>query len=493
VTAIPLTAAAVAAAAGGEIVTGDPRQTFDGVSIDTRTLPRGALFVAIRGERFDGAEFAAAAIDAGAAGVLVPRGWSANQSGSPGSASLSGERNSAAVIDRSASLSGERRVAVIEVGDTTIALQALARAIRRESGAKVVAITGSAGKTTTKEVTSELLSGRYRVTRNRGNFNNHIGLPLSLIELRQQPEIAVVELGMNHAGEISTLVGIAEPEVRVWTNVGEAHLGFFASLDAIADAKAEILEAARPSDLLIANADDPRITSRSRAFAGRVITFGIDRDADIRASSIVDRGIEGVSARVATPQGSAEVTTPLVGRGNLANVLAGVAVALAFDVPMSDIAALVPTLRPAAHRGEVVRLANGVTVLDDSYNANPTATRRAIEVLARSRAARRFAVIGEMLELGAHADDLHAEVGRAAATAALDGLIAVGGPAARVLADAAVTAGMAASSVRYCATSDEAADAAAAMLSAGDLLLVKGSRGIKTDRVVDRLKSDWGG
>jgi UDP-N-acetylmuramoyl-tripeptide--D-alanyl-D-alanine ligase len=275
--------------------------------------------------------------------------------------------------------------------------------------------------------------------------------------------------------------------------VGEAHLGFFASLDAIADAKAEILEAARPSDLLIANADDPRITSRSRAFAGRVITFGIDRDADIRASAIVDRGIEGVSARVATPQGSTEVTTPLVGRGNLANVLAGVAVALEFDVPLSDIAAQVPTLRPAAHRGEVVRLANGVTVLDDSYNANPTATRRAIEVLAGSRAARRFAVIGEMLELGAHADDLHAEVGRAAANAALDGLIAVGGPAARVLAAAAVTAGMAAASVRYCATSDEAADAAAAMLSAGDLLLVKGSRGIKTDRVVDRLKSDWGG
>ena len=473
-TAIPLTAASVAAATGGEIVAGDPRQAFDGVSIDTRTVRRGELFVAIRGERFDGAEFAAAAIDAGADGVLVPRGWSANV----GSASLSGER---------------RNVALVEVADTTVALQSLGRAIRRESGAKVVAITGSAGKTTTKEVTSELLSTRYRVTRNRGNFNNHIGLPLSLIDLRQRPEIAVVELGMNHAGEISTLVRIAEPEVRVWTNVGEAHLGFFASLDAIADAKAEILEATRPGDLLIANADDPRIMTRARGFAGRVITFGVDRDADVRASAIVDRGIEGISARVATPQGAADITTPLVGRGNLANVLAAVAVALEFDVPLPDIAARVPTLRPAAHRGEVVRLPNGVTVIDDSYNANPTATRRAIDVLAGSRAARRFAVIGEMLELGAHADDLHAEVGRAAANAALDGVIAVGGPAARVLADAAVSAGMAAASVRYYATSDEAAAAAAAMLSAGDLLLVKGSRGIKTDRVVERLKSEWGG
>jgi UDP-N-acetylmuramoyl-tripeptide--D-alanyl-D-alanine ligase len=485
VTAIPLTAASVAAAAGGAVVAGNPGQVFDGVSIDTRTLRRGELFIAIRGERFDGAKFAAAAIDAGADGVLVPRGW-------PGSASLSGERTSGA--SGSASLSGERRsVAVIEVADTTIALQSLGRAIRRESGAKVVAITGSAGKTTTKEVTSELLSARYRVTRNRGNFNNHIGLPLSLVELRQRPEIAVVELGMNHAEEISTLVRIAEPEVRVWTNVGEAHLGFFASLEAIADAKAEILEAARPSDLLIANGDDPRITTRTGAFAGRVITFGIDRDADVRASSIVDRGIEGVSARVTTPRGNADVTTPLVGRGNLANVLAAIAVGLEFDVPLPDIAARVAMLHPASHRGEIVRLANGVTVIDDSYNANPTATRRAIEVLAGSRATRRFAVIGEMLELGAYADDLHAEVGRAAANAALDGLIAVGGPAARVLADAAVRAGMAAASVRYCATSDDAASAAAATLRAGDLLLVKGSRGIKTDRVVDRLKSEWGG
>jgi UDP-N-acetylmuramoyl-tripeptide--D-alanyl-D-alanine ligase len=475
VTAIPLTAASVASAAGGAVVAGDPGRLFDGVSIDTRSLKRGELFVAIRGDRFDGADFAAAAIDAGAAGVLVPRGW---QRSPNGSASLSGERPA---------------VAVIEVADTTGALQRLARAIRRESGAKVVAITGSAGKTTTKEATSELLSTRYRVIRNRGNFNNHIGLPLSLVDLRQRPEIAVVELGMNHAGEIRTLVEIAEPDVRVWTNVGEAHLGFFASLDAIADAKAEILERARPGDLLVANADDPRVTARIGAFAGRVTTFGVERDADVRASSVVDRGIAGTSARVTTPRGAFDLTTPLVGGGNLANVLAATAVALAFDVPLADIAAQAAALRPAAHRGEVVRLSNGVTVIDDSYNANPTATRRAIDVLAGSAASRRIAVIGEMLELGEYSEALHAEVGRAAAQARLDLLIAVGGSPARALADAAVAAGMPAAAVRRFANSDDAADATAALLTAGDLVLVKGSRGIKTDRVVDRLKSAWGG
>src|SRR5438093_10196724 len=299
-----LVASWVAEAMGGTL-TGDGAREFSGVSIDTRTLEAGELFIAIRGERFDGAAFVGAAMAVGAAGVVVPRGTRVTQGREAGRASLSGER-----------------LTVIEVDDTTIALQALARAIRRESGAKVVAITGSAGKTTTKEVASTFLSAWYRVIRNQGNLNNHIGLPLSLIALRRRPEIAVVELGMNHAGEVSTLVRVAEPDVRVWTNVGEAHVGFFASVDAIADAKAEILEGATASTLLVANADDDRIAARLRAFRGRVVTFGMDRPADVHASAIVDRGIDGTSARVTTPGGSVDVVTPLIGRANLANILA---------------------------------------------------------------------------------------------------------------------------------------------------------------------------
>jgi UDP-N-acetylmuramoyl-tripeptide--D-alanyl-D-alanine ligase len=476
--ALRLTARWVAAQIGGALASGDPSREFAGVSIDSRTLNAGDLFVAIRGEQFNGALFAAAAIESGAAGVLVPRGWYL-------------VTDNRSVSDRGPSLTGEPSV-VIEVDDTTAALQALAHGVRRESGAKVVAIIGSAGKTTTKEVTSEFLEMRYRVVRNRGNFNNHIGLPLSLIDLRTRPEIAVVELGMNHAGEISTLVRVAEPEVRVWTNVGEAHLGFFASLDEIADAKAEILEGADSSTLLVANADDPRIVARAATFRGRVVTFAIDHAADVRASHVVDRGIDGISALVTTARGRVEVTTPLVGRGNLANLLAATAVAQEFEVPLADIAAKAGDLRAASHRGEVVRLAGGVTVIDDSYNANPTATRRALDVLASAAATRRIAVIGEMLELGEHATDLHEEVGRAAALAGIDRLITVGGPAAEALAAAAVAAGMAAASVRHFATSDEAAEATAALVEEGDVVLVKGSRGVKTDRVVDRLKVERG-
>ncbi len=381
---------------------------------------------------------------------------------------------------------------MIEVDDTTAALQALAHGIRREAGTKVVAITGSAGKTTTKEVTSEFLEGRYRVVRNRGNFNNHIGLPLSLIELRRRPDLAVVELGMNHAGEISTLVRVAEPDVRVWTNVGEAHLGFFASVDAIADAKAEILERADASTLLVANADDPRISARIGAFRGRVVTFGIDADADVRARDVVDRGIEGTSARVSARSGVVDLSTPLVGKANLANILAATAVAEEFGVPLAEISAKASRLRPAAHRGEIVRLANGITVVDDSYNANPTATRKALEVLASGSASRRIAVIGEMLELGERSAELHAGVGRAAAKGGVDLLLAVGGAPAKAMADAAIQSGMAAASVRYFATSDEAAAAVVALVKAGDLVLVKGSRGVKTDLVVERLKAERG-
>ena len=494
--ALRLTAAWVAARMGGVVAAGDASREFGNVSIDTRTLKAGDLYVGIRGDRFDGAEFAGAAIEAGAAGVVVPHGWNAGLK--PRATSRNGEsadatrRERSADATRSATASAERRAVVIEVDDTTAALQRLAHGIRRAAGTQVVAITGSAGKTTTKEVTSEFLEARYRVVRNRGNFNNHIGLPLSLIELRQRPEIAVVELGMNHAGEISTLVRVAEPDVRVWTNVGEAHLGFFASLDAIADAKAEIFEGAVASTLLVANADDPRIAARIGAFGGRVVTFGIDRDADVRASRVVDRGIDGTSARVTTPSGSVEITTPLLGRANLANILAATAVAEEFGVPLADVASKAAQLRPAPHRGEIVRLASGVTVVDDSYNANPTATRGALDVLASGQGSRRIAVLGEMLELGARSVELHEDVGRAAAKARVDVLIAVGGAPARALADAAIAAGMPPARVRHFATSDEAAGATVALVETGDLVLVKGSRGVKTDRVVDRLKAARG-
>lgn len=461
--ALRLDASWTATAAGGDIVTGDPAREFDGVSIDSRTLSPGALYVALRGDRFDGADFAGAALAAGAAGLVMPRGRGL-RAGTAGT--------------------------VIEVDDTTRALQAIGRAVRRASGAVVVAITGSAGKTTTKDVTAALLERRYRVVRNAGNLNNHIGLPLSLVDLRWRPEMAVVELGMNHAGEIRTLVQIAEPDVRVWTNVGEAHIGSFVSMDAIADAKAEILEFATPDTLVVANADDDRVTARVAGFPGRVVTFGLERPADVRATSVEDLGVNGSRVRVETRFGVGDFAIPLVGRGNVANVLAAVAVALEHGVALEAIVEGVASLRPSAHRGEVLRLAGGVTVIDDSYNANPSAVRRALDVLATSAADRRVAVLGEMLELGAHAVPMHEQVG--ALAGGLDVLITVGGGAARALGEAAIRAGMSPAGVRHVATSEEAAELAASLVRPGDLVLVKGSRGIRTDRVVDRLVAEHG-
>jgi UDP-N-acetylmuramoyl-tripeptide--D-alanyl-D-alanine ligase len=330
------------------------------------------------------------------------------------------------------------------------------------------------------------------VYRNTGNLNNHIGLPLSLLALRSRPEIAVVELGMNHPGEIRTLVNVAEPDVRVWTNVGDAHMGFFDSADAIADAKSEILEQARPDDVLVANADDRRITARVGDFGGRLVTFGIDSPADVRATSVVVRGLDGTAAQVQTPAGDFHLETSLLGLGNLSNVLAATAVALEFHVPLDAISAAAAALRPAKRRGELLRLPGGVTLIDDSYNSSPSALRRALQTMAGATgSARRIAVLGEMLELGDHATALHEECGAAAAKAGLHLLVTVGGAPAQAMADAAVRAGMPQDSVVHVSSSAEAAELAATRTRAGDLVLVKGSRGIGTDVVVERLKAEF--
>ena len=460
-----LTAGVFANAAGGRVASGNAATPIGRVSIDTRTLNPGDFFVAIRGERFDGEAFVGEALRKGAAGVLV----------------------------RDAALAGRATDAVVvEADDTTRALQNAGRFVRRESRSRVVAITGSAGKTTTKEITADLLAARYQVFRNKGNLNNHIGLPLSLLELRSGPDIAVVELGMNHPGEIRTLVGIAEPEVRVWTNVGDAHIGFFESADAIADAKAELLENARPEDVLVANADDQRLMSRVGSFTGRVVRFGIDADADVRAVQVESRGLEGTRATVRTPAGEFGLRSPLLGMGNLSNALAATAVAVTFEVPVATIAETLAALKPAHHRGELLRLPGGLTLVDDSYNSSPAALKQSLDTIAAATgSARKIAVLGEMLELGAHARLLHEASGARAAAAGLDLLITVGNDAARAMADAAVRAGMRQAAVLHVPDAGQAADLALQRTRPGDLILIKGSRSIGLDAVVGRLRAEY--
>jgi UDP-N-acetylmuramoyl-tripeptide--D-alanyl-D-alanine ligase len=460
---IVLTAADVAMAVGGAVVEGDDTTAFEGFTTDSRRAGVGQLFIALRGDHFDGVAFVEASVAAGARGVLVPRG---------------AQRVAGAVT--------------IEVDDTLVALQELGRHMRRMSGASVVAITGSAGKTSTKEATAEFLATRHTVYRNAGNLNNHIGLPLTLLELRSRPDVAVVELGMNHAGEISRLVELAEPDVRVWTNVGDAHVGHFTSVEAIADAKAEVLERASAATHAVVNGDDARVMARVKGFVGHVTTFGLSERTTIRAVDVRDRGVRGTTARLVTPAGEADVSVPIPGRGSLMNVLAATGVALGYDVSLDAVVATAATLQAAPRRGEVTRLSRGVVLVDDSYNSSPSALARALDAVGSdAEAVRRVAVIGEMRELGDFATVLHRESGRRAVSAGVDRLVAIGGGPAEALAAAAVDAGLDAAAVQCFATSDEAAAPVAAMLRPGDVVLVKGSRGTRTDIVADRVKAEW--
>ena len=376
--------------------------TIGRISIDSRTLAAGDFFVAIRGERFDGHQFVADALARGAAGVLRRHAAAGRHSGRDGAAD-------GPVLIRAKRHDG--------------ALQAWRATFAAAPGARVVAITGSAGKTTTKEVTAEFLAPRYRVFRNKGNLNNHIGLPLSLLELRDKPDVAVVELGMNHPGEIRTLVGIAEPDVRVWTNVGDAHLGFFESPDAIADAKARDSRAAqRPTTLLVANANDraDHVARGSIRRPGSHVRhrrrLRTSRRAESKRSGsrarprrFARRPVTRGSARRCSAWATSPTSSPRrPWRWSSAS-----------RFPTSSTSAA--TLRPASHRGELLRLPGGVTLMDDSYNSSPSALMRALETIgAATGSARKAAVLGEMLELGAHAERLHAECGRAAAGAGLD-------------------------------------------------------------------------
>jgi len=448
----------------GRLVTGDEERYVTGFSIDSRTLASGDVFFAIVARR-DGHDFAPAASRRRAAGL---------------------------VVSRPVALGDENESFVVEVADTTKALQDLARYVRRESGAKVVAITGSAGKTTTKDTIAEFIGAKYRVVKNTGNLNNHLGLPLSLLELRHGADVAVMELGMNHAGEIRTLVGVATPEVRVWTNVGEAHIGHFGSAGAIADAKGEILENATTDTLLVANADDPLVMARVPAFAGRTVTFGTSERADVRGVDVEDLGLDGSRARLVTAAGERQLAVPLLGRGHLMNVLGAAATALEMGVDLDAIVGAAATLTPSSRRGAILKLPKGVTVIDDSYNSSPSALQRSLEVIARSWATRRIAVVGEMLELGELSTPLHQACGRAAAASRLWRLVTIGGDPARALGEAAIAAGLPRPSVLHFDSSAEAAPAVSSMVTSGDVVLVKGSRGTRTDLVVERLTAVFG-
>jgi len=459
--AVGLSLQSVVEATGGRRVTGAGAQPIlTSVSIDSRTLEPGALFVAIRGPRFDGHDFLAEAHARGARAALV-------------------ERDAPAPLE----------LPLVRVPDTTQALADLARHVRRSAAIPVVAVTGSVGKTTTKDMTAELLGARGPVLKTEGNLNNQYGLPLTLLRLEPRHTAAVLELGMSAAGEIRALTTLAEPDVAVITRIAPVHLEFFASLDAIADAKAEILEGLRPGGTAVLNGDDPHLRRVGERFAGRTVWFGRDRSFDVSAERW--RGTAfGMRFDLRVAGRSLDVALPLAGPHFVESFLAAAAAAHVLGIPPETIADKALRLKPARHRGELLRLGDGVLVLDDCYNSSPLALEAAVVALGLVPGLRRVALLGDMLELGATSPALHREAGRALA-GRVDVLAGIG-PLSREIVEGARAAGFTGKVLLHFEDAAQARAAVASLVTPGDAVLVKASRGMHLEQVVDALVARFG-
>ena len=440
----------------GALVTGDLSIPVTGVSIDSRTLIVGDAFFAIVGHRLDGHAFLGEAAGRGAACVIVH-----------------------ALPDDVPS-----NVPTILVEDTTRALGRLAAWHRSKFPVPVVAITGSIGKTTAKELTAAVLATRFNVLKPASSFNNQWGLPLTLLRLGTEHQAAVVELGTNSRGEIAALAAIASPTVGVVTVVAPVHTEFLGSIEGVREEKAALVRALGADGVAVLNADDPRVASMARDCRARVVTYGLAPGATVRAAGEVTDGETGLRFALEVGDRRVPVTLTLGGRHNVTNALAAAAVGVAVNLDLDDIARGLGEARAPARRGQWV-VAGDVTILDDTYNASPTSVRAALEMLsARRRGRRAVVVLGDMLELGAITDEAHREIGRAIAALPADEFVGVG-RATALAVEAARTAGI---PEAYHAKSYE--DAVAHLvkrLAPGDVVLVKGSRGMRMERVVDAL------
>jgi UDP-N-acetylmuramoyl-tripeptide--D-alanyl-D-alanine ligase len=454
---VKLTLEQIARWSAAEVHAGDGGIASTGYSIDSRTLKPGDLFFAIRGERFDGHDFVGAALERGACAAVVAR-------------------------DRFRGLRGMHPLLLAD--DPLAALQRLAAAVRRHWGKRVVAITGSAGKTTTKDAIAAVLGVRFRALKSRGNLNNGFGLPLQLLRLEPDDEVAVIEMGMSAAGEIGALCRIAAPDWGVVTNVGHAHAEFFPDgVAGVARAKYELVEALpRQHGVAFLNCDDPYVSQFGREFQGKAVYFGRGPCADPRAFRITPLGVEGLDIDVRAGDQRSELCLHLPGEHNAANAMAAIAVGVEAGISLPACCAALEQLLPEEKRGQVLQI-RGATIINDSYNSNPEALRSMIEMLAGVTAQRRILVAGEMLELGSEAEALHAACGKAAAQAGIDFVLGVRGKAAYVV-EAARAAG---ADALFVETPEHAGQWLRQNLAPGDAVLLKASRGVQLERALDAL------
>jgi UDP-N-acetylmuramoyl-tripeptide--D-alanyl-D-alanine ligase len=435
----------------------DPEHLAQGYSIDSRSVRAGQLFFAVKGERLDGHDFVEQALGNGAI---------------------------AAVVRKDQLIRYPREARLLAVEDTLVALQTLATAVRKLWGKTLVGVTGSAGKTTTKEAIAHVLNTRFRVLKSEGNFNNHFGLPLMLLKLEPENDVAVIEMGMSHAGEIRALAKIAQPEIGVVTNVAPVHLEFFDSLAGIARAKYELVESLPAGGVAVLNADDEYASQFGRDFKGKVVMYGTRATADVRAENVRSKGTEGAEFEVVIGGVRERATLPLVGEHNVLNALAAVAVGLERGLKPAEAVGALATLAPADKRGEVLQLGN-ITVINDCYNSNPKALEAMVDALAAMTAKRRIVVAGEMLELGPAGEEMHRQAGRHIAEKKIDMLLGVRGLAQAMVEDAR-KAGTAA---EFVAGPEEAGEWLAQQARDGDVVLLKASRGVKLEKALESWKA----
>jgi UDP-N-acetylmuramoyl-tripeptide--D-alanyl-D-alanine ligase len=432
-------------------------EVAQGYSIDSRTVGPGELFFAVKGERLDGHDYANAALGKGAVRAVVQKDQ----------------------LHRYPDKAG-----LLAVDDTLVALQTLATAVRKLWGKPLVGITGSAGKTTTKEAVAHVLAARFRVLKSEGNFNNHFGLPLMLLKLEPEHDVAVIEMGMSHAGEIRALAKIARPEIGVVTNVAPVHLEFFDSLAGIARAKYELIESLPAGGTAVLNADDDYVSQFGRDFKGKVVTYGTRAMADVRAENIQTRGAEGSEFDVVMTGAHAHAHLPLVGEHNVGNALAAVTVGVIRGLKPSEAVSALATLAPPDQRGQVLQLGN-ITVINDCYNSNPKALDAMVDALAAMKAGRRIVVAGEMLELGPAGEQLHRAAGQHMAEKKISVLVGVRG-LAQAMVDGARHSG---TEAEFVATPEEAGEWLAREARDGDVVLLKASRGVKLEKALEAWKA----
>lgn len=433
-----------------------PDRALQAVATDSRSIDEGELFVALRGEHFDGHDFVEAAFARGACAALVERGWRG--------------------LDRAASTAGP----LLVVDSTLHALGDIARAYRRRWEVPVVAVVGSAGKTTTKEMIAAILGQRYRVLKTIGSENNEIGVPRTLLQLSPKHEAVVLELAARRIGDIRYLCSVAEPTVGVLLNIGTAHIEFFGSVEGVAKAKGELLDYLDESLTALVNADDRVVAQEVKRTKGRLLTFGFARESEFRGERLVlDQKGCGHFLLQRVP-----IDLEVPGRHNAYNALAAAAVGRILGVPWAGIQRALAEFKAVSQRGEIV-CKNGVAAIDDCYNASPSSMAAALDLLSDMPGSRKIAVLGDMLELGAESGSLHAVVGAKAAECA-DMVLAAGCESAHLVA-AARAAGLAQDAARHFERPDQLGEFAAAQLRHGDVVLVKASRAMAFERVVERI------